>query len=250
MWPDWVIAFVGDGRIALLALAVIGLEALVIVVFMRSRARVGSLILTMASGAGLLGALYAALDRRLCRDNRCLAGPFPFGPCLRYGDAPLSQWLTGHAHCTRSSELSFGRRGDRRQLAAGLGRLSRRPPQGRRLHRHSLHRCDDQRSLRRGSGARLAELKPDVVGCTAITPSIYKAERVLEIAKEVVPRCGQGAWRHPRHLHVQAGAVGSPLGRRHRPRRGRGDLPRTDPRRRRGALARGKGQIKGIAYRR
>ncbi len=35
--------------------------------------------------------------------------------------------------------------------------------------------------------ARIAELKPDVVGCTAITPSIYVAERVLEIAKEVVP---------------------------------------------------------------
>jgi anaerobic magnesium-protoporphyrin IX monomethyl ester cyclase len=29
--------------------------------------------------------------------------------------------------------------------------------------------------------------KPDVVGCTCITPSIYKAERVLEIAKEVHP---------------------------------------------------------------
>jgi anaerobic magnesium-protoporphyrin IX monomethyl ester cyclase len=35
--------------------------------------------------------------------------------------------------------------------------------------------------------ARLKELKPDVVGTTAITPSIYKAERVLKIAKEVVP---------------------------------------------------------------
>jgi anaerobic magnesium-protoporphyrin IX monomethyl ester cyclase len=35
--------------------------------------------------------------------------------------------------------------------------------------------------------ARLKELKPDVVGSTAITPSIYKAERVLEIAKEVLP---------------------------------------------------------------
>jgi hypothetical protein len=34
------------------------------------------------------------------------------------------------------------------------------------------------------------ELKPDVVGVTAITPSIYKAERVLEIAKEV-PRRGR-----------------------------------------------------------
>ena len=34
---------------------------------------------------------------------------------------------------------------------------------------------------------RLHELAPDVVGCTAITPSIYKAERVLEIVKEVCP---------------------------------------------------------------
>ncbi len=35
--------------------------------------------------------------------------------------------------------------------------------------------------------ARIAELKPDVVGCTAITPSIYVAERVLEIAREEAP---------------------------------------------------------------
>jgi anaerobic magnesium-protoporphyrin IX monomethyl ester cyclase len=35
--------------------------------------------------------------------------------------------------------------------------------------------------------ARLAELEPDIVGCTAITPSIYAAERVLEIAREVCP---------------------------------------------------------------
>jgi anaerobic magnesium-protoporphyrin IX monomethyl ester cyclase len=35
--------------------------------------------------------------------------------------------------------------------------------------------------------ARMLELKPDIVGTTAITPSIYKAERVLEIAKEAVP---------------------------------------------------------------
>ncbi len=34
---------------------------------------------------------------------------------------------------------------------------------------------------------RLAALKPDVVGATAITPSIYKAERALEIAKELNP---------------------------------------------------------------
>lgn len=35
--------------------------------------------------------------------------------------------------------------------------------------------------------ARIAELQPDVVGCTAITPAIYKAERLLQIAKEVKP---------------------------------------------------------------
>ncbi|MEO1000351.1 MAG: magnesium-protoporphyrin IX monomethyl ester anaerobic oxidative cyclase, partial [Pseudomonadota bacterium] len=34
---------------------------------------------------------------------------------------------------------------------------------------------------------RIAALRPDVVGTTAITPSIYKAERVLEIAREVTP---------------------------------------------------------------
>jgi len=34
---------------------------------------------------------------------------------------------------------------------------------------------------------QLAELKPDVIGCTSITPSIYKAERALEIAREVHP---------------------------------------------------------------
>ena len=35
--------------------------------------------------------------------------------------------------------------------------------------------------------ARLAELRPDIVGCTAITPSIYEAEEVLRLASEVVP---------------------------------------------------------------
>jgi len=43
------------------------------------------------------------------------------------------------------------------------------------------HLDDDQ--LR----AKMIELAPDVVGVTAITPSIYKAEQVLEVAREVVP---------------------------------------------------------------
>ncbi len=34
---------------------------------------------------------------------------------------------------------------------------------------------------------RLRALAPDVVGCTAITPSIYAAERVLQLAQEVCP---------------------------------------------------------------
>ena len=34
---------------------------------------------------------------------------------------------------------------------------------------------------------QLAAIKPDIVGATAITPSIYKAERALEIAKELNP---------------------------------------------------------------
>jgi anaerobic magnesium-protoporphyrin IX monomethyl ester cyclase len=35
--------------------------------------------------------------------------------------------------------------------------------------------------------ARIAAYRPDIVGCTAITPAIYKAQRLLEIAKEVDP---------------------------------------------------------------
>ncbi len=34
---------------------------------------------------------------------------------------------------------------------------------------------------------RIVALQPDVVGCTAITPAIYKAERLLQVAKEVNP---------------------------------------------------------------
>jgi anaerobic magnesium-protoporphyrin IX monomethyl ester cyclase len=33
--------------------------------------------------------------------------------------------------------------------------------------------------------AKIVELKPDIVGCTAITPAIYKAEGLLKIAKDV-----------------------------------------------------------------
>jgi hypothetical protein len=85
-------------------------------------------------------------------------------------------------------QLPLRRRRDRRQLAAGLGRLPDRLPEGGRLHRRPLRRRDDQPPRRRrGARAHAAE-KPDIVGCTAITPAIYKAERLLQIAKEVNPR--------------------------------------------------------------
>jgi anaerobic magnesium-protoporphyrin IX monomethyl ester cyclase len=44
------------------------------------------------------------------------------------------------------------------------------------------HHIDDD-----ALAAQIRELQPDVIGTTAITPAIYKAERVLEIAKEVCP---------------------------------------------------------------
>ena len=36
---------------------------------------------------------------------------------------------------------------------------------------------------------KIREAKPDIVGATAITPSIYKAEKALEIAKQAFPSC-------------------------------------------------------------
>jgi len=44
------------------------------------------------------------------------------------------------------------------------------------------HHLDDEQVR-----ARIAGIRPDIVGCTAITPAIYKAERRLQIAKEVNP---------------------------------------------------------------
>ena len=35
---------------------------------------------------------------------------------------------------------------------------------------------------------RIEQIQPDIVGCTAITPAIYKAERLLQIVKEVNPQ--------------------------------------------------------------
>ena len=85
--------------------------------------------------------------------------------------------------------------------------------------------------------AILAEEKPDVIGATAITPSIYKAERVLQIAKELHPNVGDDARRHPRDLHVPAGAERGALDRCDRARRGRGDPDRPGAGDRRGPLA-------------
>lgn len=59
--PGWVAEWVSDGRIVLLAVAVIAAEAALAALFLRRRIRLGSILLTMASGLALLGALHASL---------------------------------------------------------------------------------------------------------------------------------------------------------------------------------------------
>jgi anaerobic magnesium-protoporphyrin IX monomethyl ester cyclase len=84
--------------------------------------------------------------------------------------------------------------------------------------------------------ARIREARPDVIGTTAITPSIYAAERILQLAQEELPGRRARAGRHARHLHVQAGLSEAPwvdviV-------RGEGEeISSTDARHREGALA-------------
>ena len=59
--PAWIAEWVTDGRIVLLAVSVIALEALVATLFLRRRLRLAGILLTMASGLALLGALHSAL---------------------------------------------------------------------------------------------------------------------------------------------------------------------------------------------
>ena len=40
------------------------------------------------------------------------------------------------------------------------------------------HHLDDEQV-----SARIAEIRPTIVGCTAITPAIYKAERILQVPR-------------------------------------------------------------------
>ena len=75
-----------------------------------------------------------------------------------------------------------------RELATGMGGLYRGLAEKGRVRRHSLCRRHDQPPHRRTGAPDIARGKPDVVGATAITPSIYKAERLLQIAKEVARR--------------------------------------------------------------
>jgi len=85
--------------------------------------------------------------------------------------------------------------------------------------------------------AILAEEKPDIVGCTAITPSIYKAERVLEIVKELHPNAVTVLGGIHATFMYQQVLTEAPLDRRHHPRRGRGNPDQPGPHRRRRQLA-------------
>jgi anaerobic magnesium-protoporphyrin IX monomethyl ester cyclase len=95
---------------------------------------------------------------------------------------------------------------------------------------------------------KLAELQPDVVGTTSITPSIYVAEETLALAKEVLPDCVTilgGIHATFMYRQVLSEAPGH---RPDRPRRGRGDHRRGDARHRRRRLADRRRQIKGLAF--
>jgi anaerobic magnesium-protoporphyrin IX monomethyl ester cyclase len=49
---------------------------------------------------------------------------------------------------------------------------------------------------------QMAAIQPDVVGVTAITPSIYRAEDVLKLAQTHCPERAADAGRRARDLHV------------------------------------------------
>jgi anaerobic magnesium-protoporphyrin IX monomethyl ester cyclase len=84
---------------------------------------------------------------------------------------------------------------------------------------------------------KLAEMQPDVVGTTSITPSIYVAEETLQVAKEVLPeRVTILGGIHATFMYKQV--LSEATGHRpDRPRRGRGDHRRGDARHRRRRLA-------------
>ncbi len=80
----------------------------------------------------------------------------------------------------RAAQKSLG-------TASCLGRIPFWIAQGGRFS--DIHFIDamtyhvDEEALRQ----QMIELKPDIVGTTAITPSIIQAERILEIAREALP---------------------------------------------------------------
>jgi anaerobic magnesium-protoporphyrin IX monomethyl ester cyclase len=96
--------------------------------------------------------------------------------------------------------------------------------------------------------ALLREEKPDLIGCTAITPAIYKAERLLQIAKE----------EHPQAVTVLGGIHGTFMYRQVLAEapwidvvaRGEGEAILVNLVRaiERGHFAAQRSQIKGIAY--
>lgn len=96
--------------------------------------------------------------------------------------------------------------------------------------------------------AKITELQPDVVGCTAITPAIYQAERLLQVAKEVKPDCVtvlggiHGTFMYPQVLK-EAPWIDAVV-------RGEGEqvflnlVAAVDD----GSFARDRGSVRGIAY--
>ena len=129
-----------------------------------------------------------------------------------------------HANPAGPSQLPLRRRRDCRQLAAGVGGLPERCAEERRVPRHPVHRRDD--GPHRGRTARghdPARRRPTSSCAPRSRPAIYKAQATLKMVREIDPEGGDGARRHPRHVHVRPGAQRGAVDRLHRARRGRGD---------------------------
>lgn len=58
--------------------------------------------------------------------------------------------------------------------------------------------------------ALLADMRPDVVGATAITPAVFEAEEVLRIAAEVAPTAPAAGSRSVRVRHCSTGKRACP----------------------------------------
>ena len=93
----------------------------------------------------------------------------------------------------------------------GVGGLPDRLPEGRRLHRRHLHRCHDAPPRRRAGASGGCERCGPTCGLHRDHAGDLQGRGTCSNSpKESRPEGRDRARRHPRHLHVPAGAEGAP----------------------------------------